>query len=319
MERVFPLPLPIRNALIDKFCPPMYQQSAKKYEANKDCLIRPYLGRLKYGSGNYPGFSLRNFRLHADEIMDLGLDASELCTSMARALAVLHWHTKIDGEDIEFVIGSSPLKEKVVSVSKASELSTMAPYTSTYDRVQHKTLNFTKRVTSLWMLDFDACSDIAMDSNGVYMAVKAFIGSNMYCPKPHNNNAFIASMWSLFSERYVEYSDYILEDVLKTTGLKHLPREFIEKVSSETARQQEARSMRSASASGSGTGSFGSMRRARMETSQSSTGSMRDTGSHRVYMPSRGGSWRGDRHSDVTIHMSAFNPVHRHQLSLHKA
>ncbi|KAK3364171.1 hypothetical protein B0T25DRAFT_445778 [Lasiosphaeria hispida] len=176
MERVFPLPLPIRNALISKFCPPMYQQSAKKYEANKDCLIRPYLGRLKYGSGNYPGFSLRNFQLHADEIMDLGLDASELCTSMARALAVLHWHTKIDGEDIEFVIGSSPLREKVVSVSKASELSTMAPYTSTYDRVQHNTLNFTKRVTSLWMLDLDACSDIAMDSNGVDMAVKAFIG-----------------------------------------------------------------------------------------------------------------------------------------------
>ena len=33
---------------------------------------------------------------------------------MADALAVLHWHTKIDGMDVEFVLGSSPTEDQKV-------------------------------------------------------------------------------------------------------------------------------------------------------------------------------------------------------------
>jgi hypothetical protein len=110
MERIFPLPRPIRHALIEKFCLIGAQQSMKNHEANKDCLIRPCFGRLKYGSGSH-FFTLRNFKLHANEIKDLDLPTSDLCSSMARALAVLHWHTKIDAMDIECVLGSSPIEE----------------------------------------------------------------------------------------------------------------------------------------------------------------------------------------------------------------
>lgn len=52
-------------------------------------------------------FSLRNFKLHLDQIKDLDPDAESSVISMADAIAALHWHTKLDGMDIEFVIGSS--------------------------------------------------------------------------------------------------------------------------------------------------------------------------------------------------------------------
>ncbi|KAK5996374.1 hypothetical protein PT974_01708 [Cladobotryum mycophilum] len=51
MERIFPLPRPIRYALIDKYCPPHGQAQMKTDEANKDCMIRPCFGRVKYGAG----------------------------------------------------------------------------------------------------------------------------------------------------------------------------------------------------------------------------------------------------------------------------
>lgn len=109
MERIFPLPEPIRHALIDLFCNPTHATAAKTHPANKDCLVKMIFGRKRFGSSR-PGsmfFSLRNYKLHVDQTQLLQLDAEEYATSMADALAVLHWHTKIDGMDIEFALGSS--------------------------------------------------------------------------------------------------------------------------------------------------------------------------------------------------------------------
>lgn len=52
-------------------------------------------------------FSLRNYKLHVDQMQSLQLEAEKYATSMADAPAVLHWHMKIDGMDIEFALGSS--------------------------------------------------------------------------------------------------------------------------------------------------------------------------------------------------------------------
>jgi len=46
--------------------------------------------------------------LYYDRIQAIGLDSFDLAFKMAKALAVLHWNTKIDGNDIEFVLGSAP-------------------------------------------------------------------------------------------------------------------------------------------------------------------------------------------------------------------
>lgn len=45
MERIFPVPEPLRAELINKYCPAPLIPSAKKDSKNKDCLIRVMLGK----------------------------------------------------------------------------------------------------------------------------------------------------------------------------------------------------------------------------------------------------------------------------------
>ncbi|KAL2787102.1 hypothetical protein BJX66DRAFT_341572 [Aspergillus keveii] len=112
MERILPLPAPIRESLIDLFCPDNKKHLAKVDRANKDCLIRVLLGRRRYGSSRPGGsmfFSLRNYKLHVDQVEALQLDTAEYAVGMADALATIHWHTRIDGMDIEFVLEAHPM------------------------------------------------------------------------------------------------------------------------------------------------------------------------------------------------------------------
>lgn len=131
---------------------------------------------------------------------------------MADTLAVLHWHTKIYAMDIEFVLGSSvqdgqndrrriPL-EKLVTASGPK---------STFEYVTNSNPNFAQRVTSLWLLDFDACTDITMDQAGVEMACKSFVETEAYCPRPHSSDNFAQQLWNSFGNRYVFTARKILD------------------------------------------------------------------------------------------------------------
>lgn len=268
MERILPLPRPIRYALIDKYCPKAGSQKMKVDVANKDCMIRPYLGRVKYGSGGQ-FFSLRNFKLHANQMQDLGLSADDFYIGMAHALAVLHWHTKIDGNDIEFVIGSSPSDEQVIRSDIGLEkVMRLTPQTSTYEEATNSTGDFTKRVISLWMIDFDDCRDITMDNDGVDKAVKAFLETNHYCPRPNTGHGYIEELWRSFSQQYIQHSDRIFIDHLNRMDLCHLSRQFIGKLSTQTAsRQQPVRASQQAGQRGSS--------RAASSKAQSSSGKSR--------------------------------------------
>ncbi|KAK1702571.1 hypothetical protein BDP67DRAFT_496799, partial [Colletotrichum lupini] len=173
MERIFPLPKPVRHCLIEKFCPPQGREQLMKSEANKDCLVRPYLGRIKCGTGGQ-FFSLRNFKLHANQIKDLKMKPADLYLGMAHALAVMHWVAKIDGNDVEFVIGRPPVAEQVVRTDyRLVDILVLKPMTSTYELLTHKPSEFGRRVTSLWKIDFDDWPDITMDDAGIDKAVKA--------------------------------------------------------------------------------------------------------------------------------------------------
>ncbi|RFU77026.1 hypothetical protein TARUN_5205 [Trichoderma arundinaceum] len=239
MERIFPLPKPIRHALIAKYCPPQAQATMKESETNKHCLVRPCLGRIKYGGGNQ-FFSLRNFKLHANQMQDLSLSTAEFYVAMAQALAVLHWHTNIDAKDIEFVLGSSPLEEQLIRADVGlDKLMSLQPQTSTYEEATHTSGDFTKRVTSLWMLDFDDCEDITMDEAGVDKAVNAFIETNLYCPKSNTGNEYIESLWAGFRQNYVQHSDKILIDHVNKPNLCFLPRQFVDKLTQQTAPRQQ--------------------------------------------------------------------------------
>ncbi|KXX76562.1 hypothetical protein MMYC01_206643 [Madurella mycetomatis] len=250
MERIFPLPRAIRHALVDKYCPPQARQSMKENQSNKDCLIHPCLGRIKYGAGGH-FFNLRNFKLHANEVKDLDLPVSELYVAMSHALAVLHWHTKVDGMDVEFVFGSSPAEDQMIRAEiDPARMESLLPQTSTYEETTHSHPDFTKQTIALWMIDFDDCNDISMDSSGVDRAVKAFLDTNFYCPRPSTGEEYIETLWKSFAESYIKHSDRILDEILHNPGLRTLPREFIRKTAAQlAARRQESRAATPATSS----------------------------------------------------------------------
>ncbi|KAI9036041.1 zinc finger protein [Aspergillus affinis] len=226
MERIFPLPQSVRDALIDLFCNPNHAAAAKSAPANKDCIVRVFIGRKRFGT-SLPGgsrfFSLRNYKLHVDQISELQLDADEYATSMANALAILHWHTRIDAMDVEFVLGSTPLD--LNSVRRALPLQDIArlrPGTSTFERATNTTPNFKKRVVSLWMLDFDTCGPITMNAAGVNQAVRAFIENDPYYPRPYSNDPYSERLWQIFSQRYIEKGKKVI-----SASLQSLPQQFI--------------------------------------------------------------------------------------------
>ena len=77
--------------------------------------------------------------------------------------------------DVGFVLGSSPQEDQRVrrNITLETIIPSDAPK-STFEYATNSNANFTKRVTTLGLLDFDACSDITMNQAGVNMACKAF-------------------------------------------------------------------------------------------------------------------------------------------------
>lgn len=169
---------------------------------------------------------------------ELDLGVSELTNAMAHAMAVLHWHTRIDGNDIEFVLGSSPMEDqKVRGRMNMDTLKSYATPTSTYEKTTHSRADFNKRLTSLWMIDFDDCGDITMDESGVDKAVKAFLETNHYCPRPNTPHEFITEAWNEFGRAYLQWSARVL-DRTASPHLKHLPHMFLVKVQQQTQRRE---------------------------------------------------------------------------------
>ncbi|KAI0485354.1 hypothetical protein GGR56DRAFT_663051 [Xylariaceae sp. FL0804] len=220
MERIFPLPLPVRDSLIEKYCPKNGQDSARASKSNKDCLVRPMLGRRKFGGG-MSFFSLRNFKLHVNQVEELNLEVDDIAQSMGHAMAVLHWHTGIDALDIEFVLGSSPHEDQRVRTAISPErLTNMKPGTSTFEDVTHPSVNFGQRIISLWLLDFDACRDMPVGPNAVSQAVKAFLETDPYCPRP-----------SLGDQMYVATGEKIMHGKYPGHALaKALPAQFVKEI-----------------------------------------------------------------------------------------
>lgn len=229
MERIFPLPRCIREALIDRFCPETFQDAARANGANKDCLIRPYFGRYGHGSSTL-GFTLRNFKLHIDQIGELGVDVVTLYSTIAHAFAVLHWAVETDGNGLEFVFGRRPLAPATARRGpSAEELQRMSLGTSTRSMTMREDLNFHQCNISLWMVDFDKCTEITMDKAGVEKAVKVFMETDPYWPRPNSSVESVRKLWPKFKEQYLSHSQAILEFKNKRK-FSHLPIDFISHV-----------------------------------------------------------------------------------------
>ncbi|OGM48945.1 hypothetical protein ABOM_003128 [Aspergillus bombycis] len=203
---------------------------AKSDASNKDCLVRLFFGRKRYGASRPGGsrlFSLRNYKLRVDQMEDLQLDADEYVVSMADALAIMHWRTKIDAMDVEFVLGSTPFDHNAVRrPPPLQDIVRLTPGTSTFERATNTAPNFKKRIVSLWLLDFDACGPITMNTAGVNQAIKAFIENEPYCPRPYMKDTYSERLWRIFSQRYLETG----RKITAGSPSQSLPRQFIQGV-----------------------------------------------------------------------------------------
>ncbi|EEU44701.1 uncharacterized protein NECHADRAFT_49569 [Fusarium vanettenii 77-13-4] len=178
-ERIQPLPDITRRLLIEKFCPQRVKSQALLDPANRDCLVRVYLGSQRGRSGGM-FFSLRNFKMHLNHLVDLNLGVYELASSMATALAVMHWAAQTDARDVEFALGS--VTEPLPSMS-AAEIAALPPDTRIGPQSDDPE-DFHHRKTVLWLLDFNQVRTITMDADGVAQAVEAFGINDPYYPRP---------------------------------------------------------------------------------------------------------------------------------------
>ncbi|KAK2806675.1 hypothetical protein FQN51_006643 [Onygenales sp. PD_10] len=210
-ERIPPVPEDIRAMLIDKYCPEPLVPEIKASDANRDCLIRPYLGRRRVASTRpslFRAFSLRNYPLHIDQMEELGIGFSDQVTYshiMAEALAMMHWYGEIDANDVEFVL-APPRNGQTATISN----------------------NLGSHV--MWLLDFDCCNKMQMDEQGIEQAVTAFLRNDPFYPRMASSPA----LWEEFRSKYLQTSTEILQ---RRQMRKDLPGMFIEKVE---MRQQEA-------------------------------------------------------------------------------
>ena len=219
-ERILPLPKPIRDSLIDLYCPNGGKENARKSPGNKAYLARVYLGKRRdHDRPPSQFFSLKNFQLHLDQMEEVGLNVMGLATIMTDALAVLHWDAKVDASDVEFVMGSGPHKRKL----PAADIEALPAYSATKP-------NFKKGCIQMWLLDFNQCHSIEMNTDGVAKAVESFFwGNAWYYPRPLAQKSKDQVLWRTFANRYIETSLQLV-----TKDISDLPKQFIARVVERT-------------------------------------------------------------------------------------
>lgn len=134
-ERILPLPRIAREALISKYCAPETRSFAAADPTNRDCLARLYLGRRRIRTTPAPNFTLRNFNLHLDQMLDLSYPVNSLARAIGEALATIHWSANVDAYNIKFVLGSDGEKEYRQDALSALRLDS-TEVTATYETTQ---------------------------------------------------------------------------------------------------------------------------------------------------------------------------------------
>ncbi|KAI1396237.1 hypothetical protein F4819DRAFT_491721 [Hypoxylon fuscum] len=197
IERILPLPKITRKALITYFYPHGSNsvldsdiiQLILEDTPNKHCLARTYLGR-DHGAFPKEEFSLRNFPLYLSSMERLGLDVVGLAISMGKAYAIMHWGAGVNGDDVEFVLGTSTARER-----------------------GHGGDAFQHRAVGLYLLDFGQCElvDLSEDPDVVYQAFKgAMVTGDNQLFIPHYQRS--PKLFSAFGEAYLDAGQRIIVD-----------------------------------------------------------------------------------------------------------
>ncbi|KAF4469871.1 hypothetical protein FALBO_3219 [Fusarium albosuccineum] len=220
-ERIQPVDASIRRLLLERFCPDSGRIAAETDPANRDCLVRIYLGSLQ-GRAKSAFFSLRNFKLHLNQMLDMKLSKdflSNMASKMATALAVMHWAARTDARDVEFALGGTTKGE--------GEAAGPPPNSWAGPRDDATNAEHTREI-ALWLLDFNQVRPITMDEAGVAQAVEAFKINDPYYPRPFQEDGVSRSLWETFVRDYKITSDRILEGC--SPDMRMLPQLFVEQV-----------------------------------------------------------------------------------------
>ncbi|KAK4861860.1 hypothetical protein LT330_003895 [Penicillium expansum] len=195
MDRILPLPKIVRKALISQFCAPEQHIDTTDIEAilnhpqNKHCLARVYLG-MANGTIDHKT-PLRNFPLYLDSMEQIGIETLPLANAMGKAYAILHWGAAINGDDVEFVLGTSATEALAVD---------------------HE-LEFQHRAVQLYLLDFGQCEavELTQDPDVVYQAFKgAMVTGDNQRYIPHYSRS--PALFAIFRQGYIEAGNIILSD-----------------------------------------------------------------------------------------------------------
>lgn len=228
-ERIFPLPRSVRQAIIDSFCLKSLRASVQANPENKDCLVRLYLGKRGPGKRQQEKtFRLRNFPLLVNDLEVLKIDTTRIAEIMADALAILHWSANVDGNDVEFVIGSQPSTTRPVGPIEFQHLTKDAPEHS------EGVYNFTRCCLHVWPLDFNQCTRFeATEPSEKWLALltKAFWFNDPYFPRPVSDNRADKALWRAFAERYIFASSRLTDSTA--------PAEFIKATEDEGTKRRE--------------------------------------------------------------------------------
>ncbi|KAK2009169.1 hypothetical protein LZ32DRAFT_608701 [Colletotrichum eremochloae] len=208
-ERVLPAPLLVREALVDALLPAVIRHRKQDFLArpeNKNCLIRMYLGRrhTTKTQDKIQNLKLQNFPLHVNEMEQLGLDTAHFATLMANTLAIMHWGAMVDGNDVEFILGSSPAKARRVSSQEAESMTSEQLWEASNFEFNHRSME-------MWLIDFNQCSPIEDDQAGIDKLVKAFIFNDPYFPRPNQLDSRDQELWDVFRESYLNVSHKLIE------------------------------------------------------------------------------------------------------------
>ena len=246
-----PLPAQLRHKLIQYFCDPDLQEKAHNDPSNRDCLIRPYLGKIKQSRiAPVSCWSARNLIVHLDQLDSLGLlhdgpnpgeevEGSAVCAlarSMAEALAIMHWSCGLDARDVEFVLGGRPHPDSTTTLSRCAETGDQGRevqlYLLDFNQVRPLPNVFDPSVPSV---DEGVLQDLIFDL--IKQATKHFFSNDEYYPRPGRGPP---ELWEAFEKQYLDTAERVLrvklehgvsdEYTKRIEIILDLPRKFLEDV-----------------------------------------------------------------------------------------
>ncbi|KXH58353.1 hypothetical protein CSAL01_06528 [Colletotrichum salicis] len=147
----------------------------------------------------------------------LGMELHGYAVAMAEALAFLHRSAKVDANDVEFVLAAP--RRPQTCIGEEPSKSNMGPTNFHSDAFGSH---------AMWILDFDCCRMMTMDTNGIKQACRSFWRNDPYYPRPGSDNIQDKELWATFRIQFLKSSDSILEG--QGEDMRRLPLQLIESI-----------------------------------------------------------------------------------------